>query len=130
MEGVPATNIVISGQQATLRIPITNVNQSGIYTIVYRNDSGSVTSSPLAEIDVKIPWITQISLQITQSSNDMMIAWHTNALDLVLQSTTNLTAPVNWTDWAEMPSVLGSQFVVTNHLSGRHQFFRLFRAYD
>ena len=130
LEGVPTTNLFFSGHQATLRIPIINTNQSGIYTIVYSNDAGSVTSAPLAEIDVREPWITRISLEITRHADASRIAWHTNAWDLMLQSTTNLNPPVTWTDWAETPSVIGSQFVVTNRPASPHQFFRLFRPFD
>jgi hypothetical protein len=64
-------------------------------------------------------------LSVTKANNQIVLAWPTNNADFTLQSSPDFGSGANWTDITSNPSVLGSQFVVTNPISGGAQFFRL-----
>ena len=63
-------------------------------------------------------------LNMTQTNNQSVITWATNAVGFNLQFATNLSSPVAWYDYTNAPAVAGLQFIVTNPISG-NQFFRL-----
>ena len=64
-------------------------------------------------------------LNATSTGNELLLSWSTNAVGFTLQSTLDLTPSVVWVDAANPPSVVGTQFTVTNSLSGSAQFYRL-----
>jgi hypothetical protein len=67
------------------------------------------------------PW-----LATTRSGNQIVISWPTNnAAGLSLQATTTLGAGAAWTTVSSQPSLVGTQWVVTNSLAGAGQYFRL-----
>jgi len=63
-------------------------------------------------------------LRIPSAGNTVVIAWPTNALGFVLQSTETLS-PANWIDATNTVGVVGSENTVTNSLSNTNKFFRL-----
>ena len=65
------------------------------------------------------------SLNARPSGNELVFSWSTNAIGFALQSTPNLTPPVTWVDSTNPPAVIGTQFTVTNTISGPAQFYRL-----
>jgi hypothetical protein len=68
---------------------------------------------------------TAVSLQARRSENDWVLSWPASASGFTLQSTLSLTPPVSWIDWTNPPAVVGTQFTVTNIISGGAQFYRL-----
>src|SRR5207248_2771263 len=81
-------------------------------------DSQSIRKGVLASL-------TLPSLSGTQANNQIVFAWPTNYAGFALQSSTDLNSASNWTNITSNPPVLGSQFVVTNPISGGAKFFRL-----
>jgi len=57
--------------------------------------------------------------------NSIVLTWPATVGGLTLQSTTNLVAPVAWTNVSLAPVVVNGQNTVTNTISGAQQFFRL-----
>jgi len=57
--------------------------------------------------------------------NSIVLTWPATVCGLTLQSTTNLVAPVAWTNVSLAPVVVNGQNTVTNTISGAQQFFRL-----
>jgi uncharacterized repeat protein (TIGR03803 family) len=64
-------------------------------------------------------------LNIIPSAGSVILTWPTNYAGFTLQSTTNLGSLAFWTTNSSAPVVVNGQNVVTNPLSGAHQFFRL-----
>jgi hypothetical protein len=62
-------------------------------------------------------------LRVGRSGNAIILAWSTNAVGFVLQSSDNLFS--NWTDITNNISVVGPENTVTNSLTGTNKFFRL-----
>jgi hypothetical protein len=67
------------------------------------------------------------SLNARPNGNELILSWPTNAVGFALQSTPNLTPPVTWIDSTIVPTVIGSQFRLTNTTSGGARFYRLER---
>jgi uncharacterized repeat protein (TIGR03803 family) len=55
---------------------------------------------------------------------NLVLSWRTNYTGFKLQSSSDLGAS-NWTDCTNSPVAIGTQFFVTNSMSGNAQFFRL-----
>ncbi|MBI3851311.1 MAG: hypothetical protein HY298_13705 [Verrucomicrobia bacterium] len=79
-------------------------------------------------------WSTQItelittplvSLAIAPSGTNMTVSWSTGFADYQLQSATNLSPPIAWSDVAQARQTNGSQLVVLLPASAGNQFFRL-----
>jgi hypothetical protein len=64
------------------------------------------------------------TLSIAPLPAKVVLSWPTNAVGYALESTTNLSPPVNWIPGAA-PAIVGTQFTVTNNITGGKQFFRL-----
>jgi len=62
-------------------------------------------------------------LRVVRAGNAVVLAWSTNAVGFVLQSTDNLSA--KWIDVTNATSMVGSENTFTNYLSGTNKFFRL-----
>lgn len=66
------------------------------------------------------------SLTATRAGNQMIISWPTNnAAGLALEWATNLQSGATWTSVIPSPVLTGSQWTVTNPISGPRMFFRL-----
>jgi len=65
------------------------------------------------------------SLNARPSGNELILAWPTNFGGFTVESTTNLTPPVVWSEVTNPRVVVGGQYTVTNSPSGSAQFFRL-----
>jgi uncharacterized repeat protein (TIGR03803 family) len=63
-------------------------------------------------------------LSCSLTDNGCVVSWSTSAQGYFLQSTTNLMPPVNWVTMPA-PSIVGSQYVVTNKIYGGSKFYRL-----
>jgi hypothetical protein len=68
-------------------------------------------------------------LTLTPLGSDLVLTWPTNLVGFdfssyTLQSTTNLFSP-SWTANLPAPFVVDGRCMVTNPISGTHQFFRL-----
>lgn len=65
------------------------------------------------------------SLKINLSETNVVLTWPTNALNLVLQSSTNLISPIIWNAVSPSPTVINGQNVVTNSIFSVQNFYRL-----
>lgn len=65
-------------------------------------------------------------LTIKQAGNQVIVSWPTNnSAGLSLHAAATLGPGVSWKTVSPQPSLVGSQWVVTNSISGPSQFFRL-----
>jgi uncharacterized repeat protein (TIGR03803 family) len=65
-------------------------------------------------------------LTIIRSGPNAIVTWPTNALEFILQSTTNLVPPTVWTTVSPPPyAVISTNTVVTNTITRTNQFYRL-----
>jgi len=62
---------------------------------------------------------------IVMSDNNLILAWPTNFSGFNLESTTNMTPPVTWSEVTNARVIVGGQFTVTNSRSASAQIFRL-----
>ena len=67
---------------------------------------------------------TPPNLSLASVGTNVVLTWSTNATGFILQSTTNLGAPL-WTTNSLTPVVINGQNTVTNTMSGPQQFYRL-----
>jgi len=66
------------------------------------------------------------SVAATRAGNQIIISWPTNnSAGFSLQAAVTLGAGASWNAVGPMPVLAGSQWVVTNSISGPRQFFRL-----
>jgi sugar lactone lactonase YvrE len=96
------------------------------------DSSGSVYVAEIDACDIRkgVPAAKAASLPLLGGmvvNNQIVFAWPTNYAGFTLQSSPNLGTAANWTSVTTNPPVQGSQFLVTNPISGGAQFFRLKR---
>ena len=60
-----------------------------------------------------------------QSGESLVLTWPTNFTGFILQSTTNLTAPVIWTTVTASPAIVNGQYAVTNQETNVASYYRL-----
>jgi probable HAF family extracellular repeat protein len=73
-------------------------------------------------------WIAHLpppSLAVRRAGDNVVLSWPTNAPEFTLQSTTNLLQSLAWTNVADVPGVIGTEFIVTHIATNSGQFFRL-----
>lgn len=90
------------------------------------NGNGQLGTGDYTERDTPVEIVApppQISI-IPYGSN-VILAWPTNAVGFILQSTTNLTPPVVWSTNSPAPVLIGNQFEVFTPSSGTQKFYRL-----
>ncbi len=63
-------------------------------------------------------------LTLSRSGTNVILTWPVSATGFNLEAATNLVSPV-WSTALPSPVVVGTNDVVTNHISGTKQFFRL-----
>jgi PKD repeat protein/lysophospholipase L1-like esterase len=68
---------------------------------------------------------TQPELSLAFAGGKLVLAWPTNAVGFVLQSTTNLVPPMQWNPVSSTPAIINGQYTVTNSISDSRMFFRL-----
>jgi hypothetical protein len=61
------------------------------------------------------------------SGRSIVISWPTGAAGFALQATTNPALPGAWTTVTDLPSVIGSNYYVTNRLDLPARFYWLFK---
>lgn len=101
---------------------VTNLT-AGSYTI-----SAIVTDSDFNTVSNSIP-ITVVGppqLAVTAAGRKILVSWPTNnSTGFSLLSATNLPAGTNWNATTQTPALVGTNWVVTNSISGPRMFFRL-----
>jgi len=91
----------------------------------------SLTSGPqmffrlATKISALISSPSQPKLALIIAGEKLVLSWPASAVGFILQSTTNLSPPVNWSTVPATPVSVGGQDVVTNSISGPQMFFRL-----
>jgi hypothetical protein len=100
--------------------------QSYAFYSVAHDGAGRVqTNSGVAQASTTVIVRTTLSITIALTGNQVVLAWPTNAGNCVLQTTTNLVSPANWSAVTNTPSVIGSSDAVTVPITNTSQFFRL-----
>ena len=66
-------------------------------------------------------------LTIAQNGSNVLLSWSTNHSGYTLETTTDLSSPLNWSNVPGTPATLRNQFVLTNSVTGGNQFFRIKR---
>jgi len=64
------------------------------------------------------------TINMSVSGNQLKTSWTTNWTGYVLQATTSLS-PANWTNVTTSPSMVGTNYVVTNTMSQKAIYYRL-----
>lgn len=65
------------------------------------------------------------TLGFVRLGNTIVLSWPTNATGFTLESATNFGAATVWSSNPPAPVVFGSNYVVTNSMSGNQKFYRL-----
>ncbi len=69
--------------------------------------------------------VVQPALFVSKSGSSVQLAWTTNAVGYVLESTPSLSPPITWTPVGQTPTVVGTNNVVTLTSPTNNAFFRL-----
>ena len=85
-----------------------------LYTI---DLSETATTPPLPPVSPRLE-ITRIGQQIT-------LTWSDPAQQYILETTTNLTPPIDWASTPNAPSIDGEHRTLTQDIDGQHRAFRL-----
>ena len=111
----------ISGATNTIySIAQMHTNNVGAYVVVVSNPGGAVTSAPAALLSITGPRVA-----VFKSGTNNIISWPTNyAAGFTLQTTTNLSSG-NWVTVTNPFTIVGTNVVFTNIISGKSAFFRL-----
>ena len=64
-------------------------------------------------------------LQLGRNGNQLIISWPTSYTGYLLESTLAVTSGTPWTAVSPLPVVVGSNYTVTNTISGAAKFYRL-----
>ncbi len=75
---------------------------------------------------LKLPSTDEFFLSTYRSEGNFILRWPTNGT-FILETATNLTRPVAWTNPNAMPTIVGTNFEMTNLPSAPAQFYRLKR---
>jgi alpha-tubulin suppressor-like RCC1 family protein len=67
------------------------------------------------------------ALTIEQMGNSIVLSWSTNHSGYTLETKTDVSSLLNWSNVPGTPTSIGNQFVVTNNVASGNQFFRLKR---
>ena len=81
--------------------------------------------SPQKAYVTRIDPPTPPTLSLSQAGGQIILSWPTNQAGFTLQSAVNLGPSAAWMDVADLPAILGLQFVVTNTVSDAARFYRL-----
>ncbi|MBI5772506.1 MAG: hypothetical protein HZA89_02040 [Verrucomicrobia bacterium] len=131
---VVVTNIshVSPGATGSLALaPVPGASGVATISVVVQDDGGTadggvdaVTNTFTVTVERSAPPV----LLINRAPGGVAVSWPQAASNFVLQTTTNLTvpAPFPWSNSTSVPSLSGSNWVVTNDASGR-RLFRLIR---
>jgi uncharacterized delta-60 repeat protein len=96
------------------------IRARGFYRGGYHNSSESIMESVRNAFFAARPF-----LNIQPSANtNIVLSWLTNFIGFTLEANTNLTTNV-WNTVSPMPSVVGTNNVVTNAASGEQKYYRL-----
>lgn len=98
--------------------PLAGLILSGttFYGTEYSDDNSEGAVFGLSGVPLSIP----AQLTITQLGTNVVLTWPTFETNYTLQATTNLNSPSTWTN-------LTGQFTVTNPITGKQKFYRLFQ---
>ena len=64
-------------------------------------------------------------LNIARAGNDVVLSWPANETGYSLESSTDLTLPVNWSKVPGTPAITGNQYTVTESLANGNRLYRL-----
>jgi len=140
------TNVPVSAQSGVIAIVAAGDGYGG-HTVALKNDGTVVAWGdngwPTTTVPSGLSGVTAIAagglhtvallgtvpllpfLNARASGNELILSWATNAVGFTLQSTPQLTPPVTWAHVTNPPTVIGTQWNVTNAFSGSAQFYRL-----
>jgi hypothetical protein len=68
---------------------------------------------------------TRPPLKVSAAGSQIVVAWPTNAAGFQLESTTNFLATNSWSAVGTIPTVSGTQNVLSNSMDASLRFYRL-----
>jgi ELWxxDGT repeat protein len=72
------------------------------------------------------PFVIELPvLSMARVGNQIVLSWPTSHGEYTLESTTDLSPPLNWSEVSITPMIVGDQFTVTDTIAGAGQFYRL-----
>jgi hypothetical protein len=92
--------------------------------MVQLNPGATYTMGP-----VKVTSVPNPQLSITTSGGNLILAWSTNAVQFVLQATTNLGSAADWSTNLPQSVIVGDHNAVINPITGKQMYFRLIRPF-
>jgi len=115
-----------------LNIIIRAATAPGTYYLGYKiDDKNEITECNEGDneinywtVTVTQPNTTTPTINLNKNGSKIILIWPTNAAGFSLQDSTSLSATPVWSS-ASLPSVNGTNYVVTNTISGGAMFYRL-----
>ena len=111
--GATTTNLTLSG---------TTTNQTGAYTAVVTNSSGSVTSSA-AYLIIGLP-PQSLTMKTAKAGSLQLHFSGAPSYPYILQSATNLTPPINWQPVITNPADVNGNWQFTDTNLNRQKYYR------
>jgi hypothetical protein len=90
------------------------------------NARGDLFVSDTWNNTIRMGW-PSLSLNLSRFAKTVVLSWPCWGTNYVLETTTNLAAPVHWTSLGETPVTVNQNLVVTNLPDGQQVFYRLHR---
>jgi hypothetical protein len=98
---------------------------STVYLALSNSVSGDYVLTQPSSGGYQIGFVTFLpAINFSQNGNKFVLTWPTNAAGFSLQDSTSLSATSVWSS-ASLPSVNGTNYVVTNTISSDAMFYRL-----
>ena len=114
------TNVIIQSSNGIVN-PLTSANAARVAELITNGDN--ITLSYGFSPDPCLSCLPQLA--ITSSLTNAILTWPTNFPAFSLEFATKLASPTVWQTNPTAPAIIGGLNVVTNPISGKHQFYRL-----
>jgi hypothetical protein len=114
------TNVIIRSTDGTVN-PLTSANAATVAGLI--TNGTNISLSYGFNPNPCLSCLPQLA--ITSSRTNAVLTWPTNFPAFILEFATNLASPTVWQTNRTAPAVIGRLNVVTNPISGSHQFYRL-----
>jgi hypothetical protein len=116
-----------------------DITANQIYSFIFfRRGDGSANLQPAAmlsdELRIGTSWASVTpplvnsvmpALNVTLSTNSLILSWTTNAPGFILETTSSLSTSNTWTPVPEAIGIVGGQYAATNTVVGAGKFYRL-----
>jgi uncharacterized repeat protein (TIGR01451 family) len=116
------------GERATISIYVSPPTMEGMLTDVARVDLSERDANRENNVSTFVSRVSVLpALALKIAGTNAVLSWPTSTGPFTLQSATSLNPPANWQVVTNGPTVINSQNVVTQRLSGPLQLYRLIK---